>query len=134
SDTAERCSAVSLNRIVDPRPAYVFGGIAGAVLIALIATLLLRPGPVSSGIAALYSPDDSVSANAMFITVTPGTARAPRGSDQKIKAALSGFNSEMAQVFVRKQAAENWVAQVMEPAKSAGEFQHVIFNIQDSVA
>jgi hypothetical protein len=134
TDTAERCSTVKVDHIVDPRPAYVFGGVAAAIMIALIATLLLRPGPLSGGMSALFSTDDSVSANAMLINVSPGTARAPRGSDQKIKASLSGFDSELAQVFIRKQGAENWVAQVMEPARNRGEFQHVIFNIQDSVA
>ncbi|HVG22143.1 MAG TPA: DUF4175 family protein, partial [Blastocatellia bacterium] len=133
-DTAERCSALKVDRVVDPRQAYVFGGVAAAILIALVATIFLGPSPVSTGMSALYSTGESVSANAMFINVSPGTARAPRGSDQKIKASLSGFDSESAQVFVRKQGAENWVAQVMEPGKSGGEFQHVVFNIQDSVA
>ena len=57
----------------------------------------------------------------------------PRGSDQKIKAALNGFDSEAAQVFIRRLDAENWKATVMEPARNYGEFQHMIFNIQDSI-
>ncbi|HEX8089438.1 MAG TPA: hypothetical protein VF762_11325, partial [Blastocatellia bacterium] len=134
SDTAERCSTVKVDRVIDPRQAYLFGSVVAAILVALITTIFLGPSPVSSGMSALYSTGESVSANAMFINVSPGTARAPRGSDQKIKASLSGFDSELAQVFVRKQGAENWVAQVMEPGKAGGEFQHVIFNIQDPVA
>jgi hypothetical protein len=134
TDTSERCSGVKADRVVDPRQAYVFGGVAAAILVALIATIFLGPSPVSTGMSALYSAGEAVSADAMFINVSPGTARAPRGSDQKIKASLSGFDSDLAQVFVRKQGSENWVAQVMEPGKAGGEFQHVIFNIQDSVA
>ncbi|HET9532635.1 MAG TPA: hypothetical protein VFQ92_19940, partial [Blastocatellia bacterium] len=135
TDAGERSAGLDLNRIIDRRPSYVYGGAAAVVLLAFLALVLMRQTPVSSGMAALYSPEGGdVLASSMFINVSPGTARAPRGSDQKIKATLQGFNAEMAQVFVRRLDASNWVATPMEPAKKDGEFQHVIFNIQDSVS
>ncbi|HTG18062.1 MAG TPA: DUF4175 family protein, partial [Blastocatellia bacterium] len=132
-DTAERCSTISLDEVIDRRRGYAYGVGAALIAVGMIAALFLGPKPLAKGIAELYSNPDAVSANAMFISVNPGTARVPRGSDLQIKATLSGFNSELAQVFVRKQGADNWLAQPMEPAKNDGEFQHVIFNIQDSV-
>ena len=134
-DTGERCSVVSLERVVDPRQAYAYGTASALIMLALLASMFIGPEPLTSGMAALYSTaGDGVSANAMFINVSPGTSRAPRGSDQKIKAALSGFDAERSQVFIRKLNSESWIATPMEPAKNYGEFQHIIFNIQDSVA
>jgi hypothetical protein len=132
-DADERVSDADLNKVVDPRHAYAYGAAALAILIALIASLWWL-APVKGGVSALYAPDgDTVSANAMFINVTPPTSRVPRGSDQKLKAALNGFDTNVAQVFIRKLSDANWLATPMEPAKNKNEFQHVIFNIQDSV-
>ena len=134
TDASHKSSTADLDRVVDPRYGYAYGAAAAVILIGLIATLLLAPRSVSTGLSALYSGDeDSVAASSMFITVSPGTARVPRGSDQKLKATLTGFNSAIAQVFIRKDGADNWQAHTMEPAKNVDEFQYLIFNIQDSV-
>src|SRR6266571_2581592 len=134
ADASCRSSSVDPNLVVDPRRAYAYGAAAAVILLALIGAWVFGPKPVSKGLAALYSTeDDSVAANSMFINVSPGTARVPRGSDQKIKATLAGFDASQAQVFMRKVGADNWIAHMMEPAKSNGEFQFLIFNIQDSV-
>jgi hypothetical protein len=132
-DTNERVSQADLDKVVDPRQTYAYGAGALAIFLALFAALWLL-NPVKAGISSLFLPfEDRVSANAMFINVTPLTSRVPRGSDQKLKAALNGFNADVAQVFIRKLNDANWLATPMEPAKNKGEFQHVIFNIQDSV-
>ena len=134
SDASRRSSSADLDNVVDPRRAYAYGAAAAVILLALIGTLVLAPRSVSSGLSALYSEDDdSVAASSMFINVSPGSARVPRGSDQKLKATLAGFDSTIAQVFMRRNGADNWQAHVMEPAKNNDEFQFLIFNIQDSV-
>ncbi|HSB11298.1 MAG TPA: DUF4175 family protein [Blastocatellia bacterium] len=132
-DASRRSSSIELDRVIDPRHAYAYGAAAALILFGLIGALVLSPKAVSSGLAALYSgDDDSVAASSMFINVSPGTTRVPRGSDLKIKATLAGFDSMIAQVFMRRVGADNWVASTMEPGKNSGEFQFVIFNIQDS--
>ncbi|MBI3649732.1 MAG: hypothetical protein HY231_01650 [Acidobacteria bacterium] len=132
-DADERVSHTDLDQVVDPRNAYAFGAGALVILLSLMAALWWF-APVKGGIAALYSPfDEAVSANALFINVTPPTSRVPHGSDQKIKAALNGFDANVAQIFIRKLSDANWLATAMEPAKNHGEFQHLIFNIQDSI-
>ncbi len=132
NDTRERTATAEIKTIVNPRPAYAYG--AGAMALLLGLALLFTFAPVSGKLTSLYSNiGGDAMANAMYIAVTPGTARAPRGSDQKIKATLNGFNAQTAQVFMRKLGTENWVASVMEPAKNQNEFQFVIFNIQDSI-
>ena len=133
TDASRRSASVNLDSVVDPRNGYAYGAAAALMLLALVAAFVFGPRSVSKGLAALYSASDSVAASSMFINVSPGTARAPRGSDQKIKASLAGFDSSIAQVFVRKVGSDSWVAHTMEPAKNNGEFQFVIFNIQDAV-
>jgi hypothetical protein len=132
-DTNERVSQADLNKVVDPRQTLAYGAGALAIFLAMV-TALWWLTPVKGGISSLFFPfEDRVSANAMFINVSPLTSRVPRGSDQKLKAALNGFNTDVAQVFIRKLNDANWLATPMEPAKLKGEFQHVLFNIQDSV-
>ena len=134
-DAGARSSSVNVESIVDPRYSYGYGTASCLILMLLVALFVVRFSPISDGMAALYSPaGDSVSANATFINVMPGTARVPRGSDQKIKAGLHGFDSSIAQVFVRRLDSDRWIGNPMEPAKNSSEFQFLIFNIQDSVA
>src|ERR1700730_5949742 len=134
TDASRRTTSVNLDSVVDSRNSYAYGAAAVLMLFALIAAVVFGPRSVSKGLAALYSGDsDSVAASSMFINVSPGTARVPRGSDQKIKASLAGFDSSIAQLFVRTVGSDSWVAHTMEPAKNNGDFQYVIFNIQDAV-
>ena len=134
TDASRRTASVDLNAVVDPRNSYAYGAAAMLMLFALIAAIVFGPRSISRGLAELYSADSSsVAANTMFINVSPGTVRVPRGSDQKLKASLAGFDASIAQVFIRKIDSDSWIAHPMEPAKNNGEFQFVIFNIQDPV-
>jgi hypothetical protein len=134
TDASRRTASVDLNSVVDPRNSYAYGVAAALMLLAVIAAIVFGPRSISRGLAKLYSTDSSsVAANTMFINVTPGTVRVPRNSDQKLKASLAGFDASIAQVFIRKLDSDSWIAHTMEPAKNNGEFQFVIFNIQDPV-
>src|SRR5262249_4244129 len=96
--------------------------------------LVFGPKEITMGVAQLITPQSGVAAtNALKFEVKPGTARVPKGSDQKISAKLINFNSEQTTVFTRKAGASDaqWVGQLMEPAKNNNEFQFFIFNIQD---
>src|SRR5262249_29386073 len=70
--------------------------------------------------------------NALQIAVKPGSARVPKGSDQKITARLVNFSAEQVTLFTRKAGAgdDQWIGRPMEPTKTVGEFQFFIFNIQ----
>jgi hypothetical protein len=134
-DAAGRSARVSADEVVDPKYAYGYSGASVVMLLAGVLLLFFGPGAVIRGVNSLYGiGGDSVAANAMFIGVTPGTTRVPRGSDVKVKASLNGFDSSLAQMFTKKEDAEGWSGVVMEPAKNAGEFQALLFNIQDSVS
>src|SRR5215475_6292327 len=133
-DADRRASDVSVDEIVPRKRFWQFGGAAAASLALFIAALVFGPKEITMGIAQIITPQSGVAAsNALKFEVKPGTARVPKGSDQKISARLLNFNAEQATVFTRKAGAsdDQWIGQLMEPAKNNNEFQFFIFNIQD---
>src|SRR5262247_2533189 len=134
-DDADRhASDVSVDEIVPRKRFWQFGGAAAASLALFIAALVFGPKEITMGIAQIIIPQTQAAAtNALKFEVKPGTARVPKGSDQKIFAKLINFNSEQTTVFTRKAGAGDaqWIGQQMEPAKNNNEFQFFIFNIQD---
>ncbi|HEV2669077.1 MAG TPA: DUF4175 family protein, partial [Blastocatellia bacterium] len=134
-DDADRHARdVSVDEIVPRKRFWQFGGAAAASLALFITALVFGPKEIKMGIAQIITPQSDVAAsNATKLEVKPGTARVPKGSDQKILAKLLNFNAEQSTVFTRKAGAsdDQWVGQQMEPAKNNNEFQFFIFNIQD---
>jgi hypothetical protein len=134
-DAGQHCSSVDASRVVDIRRSWAYGVVAMLVPIALALLLIGGRSPLSDGLADLFAPlIHPVSANALFINVLPGSALVPRGSDQKIKALLKGFDAESAQIFIRKKGESGWLAYPMEPDKNDGEFRYLFFSIQDSIS
>src|SRR5882672_894075 len=133
-DADRRASDVGVDEIVPRKRFWQFGGAAAASVALFVAALVFGPKEIMMGIAQIVTPQSQVAAaNALKLDVKPGTARVPKGSDQKIFAKLLNFNAEQATVFTRKAGAsdDQWIGQVMEPAKNNNEFQFFIFNIQD---
>ena len=133
-DADRRAIDVSVDEVVPRKRFWQFGGAAAASLALFIAALIFGPKEIAMGIAQIITPESQVAAtNALKFEVKPGTARVPKGSDQKIFAKLLNFSSEQATVFTRKAGASDaqWIGQMMEPAKNNNEFQFFIFNIQE---
>src|SRR5262245_47060022 len=134
-DDADRhASDVSVDEIVPRKRFWQFGGAAAASLALFIAALVFGPKEIKMGLGEIIAPDSTVAAkNALKLEVKPGTARVPKGSDQKILAKLLNFSADKATVFARKAGAKDdqWIGQMIEPAKNNNEFQHFIFNIQE---
>src|SRR5262245_13534316 len=134
-DDADRHARdVSVDEIVPRKRFWQSGGAAAASLALFIAAMVFGPKEIKIGIAQIITPHSQVvEANALKLEVKPGTARVPKGSDQKILAKLLNFSAEQATVFTRKSGASNdqWIGQMMEPAKNNNEFQFFIFNIQE---
>src|SRR5262249_40898969 len=108
---------VSVDEIVPRKRFWQFGGAAAASLALFIAALVFGPKEIKMGIAQILAPTSSVAlASALRLEVKPGTARVPKGSDQKILAKLLNFSADQATVFTRKSGASNdqWVGQMME--------------------
>src|SRR5262245_54901632 len=103
-DDADRHARdVSVDEIVPRKRFWQFGGAAARVLAFVIATLALGPKEIKMSLVEILAPGAQAAAsNKMKIEVKPGTARVPKGSDQKILAKLLEFNADKATVFARK--------------------------------
>ncbi len=134
-DDANRCaSEVTLDEVIPKERLWKWSSAAAACIALFISLLLWGPREISSGVAQLITPaSEAASANALRITVKPGTARVPKGSDQRFLATLVNFQADEVTFFWRKGKDQQWVGQMMEPAKEKSDFQYFIFNIQDSI-
>ncbi|HZS07187.1 MAG TPA: DUF4175 family protein [Blastocatellia bacterium] len=135
-DASRRVAEVSPDEIIPKQKLWRLAGAAAGCVALFIGALFFGPRQLSSGVAQLVAPTSAeAAANALKITVKPGTARVPKGSDQQITATLINFNADLVTFFFRKAGADDtqWVGQPMEPAKNKSDYQHFIFNIQDSV-
>ncbi len=136
NDANQRVAAVGLDEIIPQQRLWKMAGAAAACVGLFVGALMFGPKPLSSGVAQLITPASAVAAtNALKISVKPGTARVPKGSDQQVTATLTNFNADAVMFFYRKLNDKNdqWVGQPMEPAKNKNDFTHFIFNIQDAI-
>jgi hypothetical protein len=133
-DAGKHANEVDLEGIVPRKSFWQYGGAAAASVALFVAAMIFGPSEIPRGVAQLVAPASTVAAsNALRIEVKPGTARVPKGSDQKISASLIHFNADQATIFLRKAGSgdDQWIGQQMEPSKNNNEFQLFIFNIQD---
>jgi hypothetical protein len=135
SDADGAAASVDLDRVFSRRALAAYGAAALASLLLFAGVLKWGPRGVSEGVAQLVAPSGMAAAGeARAIKVKPGTTRVPKGSDQEITAALAGFESEAASLFSRAAGAgdDAWQGQAMELAKTRGEFQVSLLNMQES--
>ncbi len=118
-DDADRhASQVNLDEVVPNKRFWQFGGAALASVLLFASVLIFGPSEIKSGLAQAFAPASPVAAsNALQINIKPGTARVPKGSDQKLIASLVNFDAEQATIFTRKAGAsdDQWVGMQMEP-------------------
>ncbi|NOT59078.1 MAG: hypothetical protein HOP19_02510, partial [Acidobacteria bacterium] len=127
---------VNLDAIVPRKRFWQYGGAAFASVALFIGALLFGPQEIRKGLSQVVTPEAfaaTTDKDALKITLKPGNARVPKGTDQKIVATTVNFEAETLTIFTRKAGAgdDQWVSAQMEPAKAKNEFQHFIFNIQE---
>ena len=138
ADANQKVSEVNADEIVPRKRLYGYGGLAAAAVALFVGAILFGPKELTSGLTNLVKPVSAASLlnpNAPRIEVKPGTARVPKGSDQKFTAKLINFTEEKPVTFYYRKAGteEQWIGQPMEAAKNKNEFQYFIFNIQDTI-
>ncbi|MEJ7709588.1 MAG: hypothetical protein WKF84_06945 [Pyrinomonadaceae bacterium] len=87
----------SVDKIIPQQRLLAYCGIAATCLLLFIGTLAFGPQSLWRGVKQLVAPASAVpysAGDALAISVHPGNARVPRGSDQKIVAKLSNTGSE----------------------------------------
>ncbi len=138
ADANQKVSEVSADEIVPRKRLYGYGGLAAAAVALFVGAILFGPKELTSGLTNLVKPVSAanlLNPTAPRIEVKPGTARVPKGSDQKFTAKLINFTEEKPVTFYYRKAGteEQWIGQPMEAAKNKNEFQYFIFNIQDPI-
>ncbi len=113
----ERCSLIERGRRLEAQPLRRYAtAIGGAVLVALL-VFILGPAYFRQGASALLLMTGGLlEASPYHINVKPGSTTVPRGSDQMITATVQGFESDKAELLIRK--------------KLGAQFEHVpmVFN------
>ena len=137
-DANQKVSEVNADEIVPRKRLFGYGGLAAAAVALFVGAILFGPKELTSGLTNLVKPVSAASLlnpTAPRIEVKPGTARVPKGSDQKFTAKLINFTEEKPVTFYYRKAGtdDQWIGQPMEAAKNKNEFQYFIFNIQDTI-
>jgi len=91
-------------------PAIRRSGVVLAVVAALgMGFFMLGPDYLRYGAALIATPWKKASEVAPYsISVEPGNATVPRGTDLQVSAQLNGFNSELVEVVTRRGADSQW--------------------------
>ncbi|HKX27979.1 MAG TPA: DUF4175 family protein [Blastocatellia bacterium] len=133
-DADQRARDIDLDRVVPRQRFWQAGAAAAASLLLFIAVLVFGPSEIREGVKRMVDTGGTASASdAPRIDIKPGTARVPKGSDQKITAALIHFNAERVTIFTRRASGQDtqWIGLQMEPTRKETEYQFFIFNIQE---
>ena len=106
-DANQKAQEINPNEVVPRQRLFGYGGIVAATVALFIGALLFGPKEISSGLTNLVAPVSAESllssAAALKITVKPGTARVPKGSDQQFTASLVNFSGELpVTIYYRK--------------------------------
>lgn len=131
-DAVARCqAALDGGRAIDLPRVRRYAGWSVAAAVLATGLFVLGPPVLRQALQALFTWD--VQAAAPYrITVTPGNATIPRGSDQTIAAALTGFASEEAVLLVRRGTQPAFERVPIVPA-GAGRFEAMVFDITESL-
>ena len=99
----ERCAAVQAGRGLETTPLRRYSTVLTTTALATIALFVLGPVYLRQGASALLRISGNVEAASPYrIEVQPGSTAVPRGSDQVIAAKLIGFESDKAELLIRK--------------------------------
>ncbi len=94
---------IERGRRLEAQPLRRYAAVIGGTVAAALLIFLLGPAYMRQGASALLlMAGDVLEASPYRIDVTPGNTTVPRGSDQVIKATVQGFESDKAELLIRK--------------------------------
>ena len=99
----ERCGVIERGRRLEAQPLRRYAAVIGATTAAALLLFVLGPAYLRQGASALLlMAGDVLEASPYRINVKPGSTTVPRGSDQVIVATVQGFESDKAELLIRK--------------------------------
>ena len=130
----DRCSHIERGRRLEAQPLRRYAtAIGGAVALALL-ILLLGPAYFRQGASALLLMTGGLlEASPYHISVKPGSTTVPRGSDQMITATVQGFESDKAELLIRKSLTAPFEHVPMVFNNDTKIFEGVLFDLPGSI-
>src|SRR4051812_44199122 len=129
-----RCQAIEHGRRLEAQPVRQYASVIAGTIAAAMLILLLGPAYFRQGASALLRLSGSlVEASPYRIEVKPGSVVVPRGSDQVISARLQGFNSEQAELMIRKAVNAPFEHVPMVFNQDAKTFDGMLFDLPTSI-
>src|SRR5262245_41309842 len=130
----ERCSTIERGRRLEAQPLRRYAiAIGGAVAFAL-AVFVLGPAYLRHGASALLlMAGDVLEASPYQINVKPGNITVPRGSDQVISATVQGFESDRAELMIRKSVNAPFEHVPMVFNNDTKTFEGMLFDLPGSI-
>ena len=124
----EKCLSTDAPKHVEQRRLERYTVAATAVLVVGFAIFGAGPAMLRNALSALLITRDVQAAVPFTLTVTPGSAKVPKGADQQINASLQGFDAVEATLLVRRDPTQPF--EKLPLAKSGtGAFEGLLFNV-----
>ena len=99
----DRCVSIERGRRLEAQPLRRYAGAIAGTIAAALLLFVLGPVYLRQGASALLlMAGDVLEASPYRINVKPGSTTVPRGSDQVIVATIQGFESDKAELLIRK--------------------------------
>lgn len=127
----DRVHEIQEGQRIEREPLKRYLWIAGGVAAAALALFTFGPAFLHHGLSAIFVLSRSVEAAAPYrIAVTPGDATVPKGADQTINAALSGFDATEASILIRKTPSAAFERVPMIRTES-GAYEGMLFDLAE---
>ena len=129
-----RCDAIEHGRRLEKQPLRRYAAVIAGTVVAALLIFVLGPAYLRQGASALLRISGSlVEASPYRIAVKPGSITVPRGSDQVISAKLQGFNSEQAELMIRKAVTAPFERVPMVFNQDTKSFDGMLFDLPTSI-
>jgi len=129
-DAAQRVRALDDGRRVERAALRRAAGMTAGIVAVAALLILLAPPYVRSGARLVFWPwQEAEAATPYRVTVQPGSVTIPRGADLAVSARLLGFESEQAELLVRRGAAPEWERVPMSAGARPGEYAARLFDV-----
>lgn len=130
----ERCGVIERGRRLEAQPLRRYAAVIGGTIAAALVIFLFGPAYLRQGASALLlMAGDVLEASPYQINVKPGNSTVPRGSDQVIHATVQGFESDKAELLIRKSVNAPFEHVPMVFNTDTKTFEGMLFDLPGSI-
>ncbi|MGE3345566.1 MAG: DUF4175 family protein, partial [Vicinamibacterales bacterium] len=125
----ERCRALGTAEAIDRDARRRLAAALVMVVAVLGGAVSFGPESMRHGLSALLVMTRAEAASPYAIEVLPGNVKAPRGSDQNIKARLMNFSSDEVVLMMRSGTEGEYIRVPLVPGLEDGMFEGILFDV-----